>query len=41
MRGQKATVSLLLDKMEDPVSALMIPNKDGFGTYHLGLKVGA
>ena len=41
MRGQKATVILLLDKMADPVSALMIPNKDGFGTYHLGLKVGA
>ena len=40
MRGQGETVAVLISKADDPVLALLTPNKDGLCTYHLALKAG-
>ena len=40
MRGQGKTVDLLLSRAEDQKAALLIPNKDGLGTFHLTLMAG-
>ena len=39
MRGQDGTVELLIAKADDQNAALLTPNRDGFCTYHLALKV--
>lgn len=39
-RGQKEAVALLLEKADDPIKALLTPNKAGLNTYHLALKGG-
>ncbi|KAG2496092.1 hypothetical protein HYH03_005695 [Edaphochlamys debaryana] len=39
-KGQEDMVSLLLDKADDKFKALLTPNRQGLGAYHLALKAG-